>query len=199
MSQLADPPPDDTEQREIGSKLRALRAERRMSIADLAEKASVSAGIISQIERGKSNPSMKTLQRIRAALGVSLWAFLDQKPSAAPQDPVFVRRADDRLRIVVGRHKLIKELLSPSNHDGLRFMTIILPPHSRTEEVVVGAGEKGGFVLDGTIELTVGGQTTTLGKDDSFQFRSDQPHQITNITDTPAHLIWIMSMQDPHL
>ena len=76
MSQLVEDHTDDAESRDLGHKVRTLRSERRMSIADLATKAGVSAGIISQIERGKSNPSMKTLQRIRAALGVSLWAFL---------------------------------------------------------------------------------------------------------------------------
>jgi transcriptional regulator with XRE-family HTH domain len=205
MSQQVHDDTDDgasagqAEAQKIGTKLRALRSDRSMSIADLAAKAGVSAGIISQIERGKSNPSMKTLQRIRTALGVSLWAFLEQPPPATSVDPVFVRRADDRLRIVVGRNKLIKELLSPLNHESLRFMSITMPAHSRTEEVVVGAGEKGGFVVEGVIELTVGDQTTTLSKDDSFQFRSDQPHQIANATDAPARIIWIMSMQDLHL
>jgi transcriptional regulator with XRE-family HTH domain len=191
--------PDDSESREIGTKLRALRSERGLSISDLAARAGVSAGIISQIERGKSNPSVKTLQRIRTGLGVSLWAFLEQPAPASSQDPTFVRRADDRLRIVVGRSKLIKELLSPINHESLRFMTITMPPHSRTEEVVVGAGEKGGFVVEGAIELTVGDRTSTLTKDDSFQFRSDQPHRVVNATDAPARIIWIMSMQDLHL
>jgi len=202
--QIQDDPGDDdrvgqAEAQAIGIKLRALRSDRCMSIADLAAKAGVSAGIISQIERGKSNPSMKTLQRIRTALGVSLWAFLEQPARATSVDPLFVRRADDRLRIVVGPHKLIKELLSPLNHESLRFMSIIMPAHSRTEEVVVGAGEKGGLVVEGTVELTVGDQTTTLAKDDSFQFRSDQPHQLANTSDAPARIIWIMSMHDLHL
>ena len=202
--QIQDDPDDDdsvgqAEAQEIGIKLRALRSDRAMSIADLAAKAGVSAGIISQIERGKSNPSMKTLQRIRTALGVSLWAFLEQPPPATSVDPVFARRADDRLRIVVGSNKLIKELLSPLNHESLRFMSIIMPAHSRTEEVVVGAGEKGGFVVEGVVELTVGDQTTTLSKDDSFQFRCDQPHQVANTSDAPARIIWIMSMHDLHL
>jgi len=122
MSQLVEDHTDDAESRDLGHKVRTLRSERRMSIADLATKAGVSAGIISQIERGKSNPSMKTLQRIRAALGVSLWAFLEQ-PKVVSQDPMFVRRADERLRIVVGPNKLIKELLSPINHESLRRLS----------------------------------------------------------------------------
>ncbi|HWK44480.1 MAG TPA: helix-turn-helix domain-containing protein [Stellaceae bacterium] len=191
--------PVETGSREIGSKLRTLRLERKLSISDLAMKAGVSAGIISQIERGKSNPSMKTLQRIRTALGVSLWAFLDHSPSETSQDPGFVRRASDRLRIVVGQSQLIKELLSPHNDESLRFMIITMPPNSQTEEVLIGEGEKGGFILDGEVELTVAGRAATLAKGDSFQFRSHQSHQMANNTASSAQVLWIMSLVGPHL
>src|SRR5258706_7194740 len=127
--------PAEIASREIGSKLRALRSERTLSISDLAAKAGVSAGIISQIERGKSNPSMKTLQRIGTALGVSLWAFLDHSSPTASQEPSFVRRASDRLRVVVAQSsRLVKEVLSPHSDENLRFMIITMPPNSQTEE-----------------------------------------------------------------
>src|SRR6478735_48963 len=61
----------------IGQRLRALRAERGLTILELAAKAGVSSGSISQIERGASNPSVSTLQKLRAALGVTLWSFLE--------------------------------------------------------------------------------------------------------------------------
>jgi transcriptional regulator with XRE-family HTH domain len=184
----------------IAMKLRALRRQRGMSINALATRAGVSVGIISQIERGNSNPSMRTLQRIRAALGVTLWDFLD--PPAAGKhsgDPPFVRRAADRLKITVGAGKLIKELLSPQNDESLRFMLISLPPHTKTEEVLIGEGEKGGFVLSGEVELDVAGRQALLRQGDSFQFRSHQPHRLGNPADSPAQVLWIMSIVSLHL
>ena len=47
----------------LGAKLRHLRTARELTIAQLAERAGVSSGLISQIERGNSNPSIRTLQR----------------------------------------------------------------------------------------------------------------------------------------
>src|ERR1700686_4525674 len=85
----------------LGAKLRHLRTAREWTIAQLAEQAGVSSGLISQIERGNSNPSIKTLQRLRAALGVNLWEFLDDRASiasgdAGPAEPSkFVRRKAD--------------------------------------------------------------------------------------------------------
>src|SRR5882724_6871579 len=118
----------------LGPRLRQLRSQRELTIAQLAEKAGVSSGMISQIERGNSNPSIKTLQRLRAALGVNLWEFLDDRSStasgdaSAPEASKFVRRKVDRPRIVVGTTRLVKELLSPRNDRNLRFMIISLPP-----------------------------------------------------------------------
>src|SRR5262249_32668512 len=91
----------------LGARLRHLRTARELTIAQRAEQAGVSWGLISQIERGISNPSIKPLQRLRAAWGVNLWEFLDDPPAVArdagaPQVSSFVRRKADRPRIIVG-------------------------------------------------------------------------------------------------
>ena len=67
---------EQLENQRIGRRLRALRTERGMTILEMAAKAGVSAGSISQIERGATNPSISTLQKLRVALGVTLWSFL---------------------------------------------------------------------------------------------------------------------------
>lgn len=181
-------------QRDIGQRLRTLRMARGMSIGDLAQVAGVSAGIISQIERGQANPSLKTLERIRTALGVSLWALLEQSAPQSSGDPSFVRRSADRVRLTVGPHALVKQLLSPSSEQSLRFMLISFPPHAENTEMLLGPGEKAGLVLDGQVALTVGEETALLCPGDSFQFDSQQPHRVVNPGDEPAEVLWIMSM-----
>lgn len=184
----------------IGERLRSLRGERNLTILDLAAKAGVSAGIISQIERGNSNPSMKTLQKLRAALGVNLWEFLERGDGVREtEDPPFVRRAAQRPRIVVGETRLVKELLSPRNDENLRFMFVNLPPGGVSEDVLIGTGQKGGYVVHGRIELKVGERRTELSEGDSFQFRSDTPHLIANTSSEDAKVLWIMSVLDTHL
>jgi transcriptional regulator with XRE-family HTH domain len=177
----------------LGEKVRALRTSRRLTLNELALKAGVSVGIISQIERGRSNPSMSTLNSIRAALGVTLWALLDPGTSGQAQDAVFVRRAAGRPAIEVGHGRIRKELLSINPDSDLRFMTISMPSGSETQDVLIGTGEKAGVILEGEVELTVGGRTAILYKGDSFQFDSDQVHRVANRSAAPAELIWIMS------
>jgi transcriptional regulator with XRE-family HTH domain len=192
--------PPEGESRQIGERLRSLRGERSLTILDLAAKAGVSAGIISQIERGNSNPSMKTLQKLRAALGVNLWEFLEREGNTdGSEDPPFIRRASQRPRIVVGETRLVKELLSPRNDENLRFMFVNLPPGGVSEDVLIGTGQKGGYVIHGRVELKVGERRTELYEGDSFQFRSDTPHLISNRSGEDAKVLWIMSVLDTHL
>lgn len=191
--------PDENAQL-IGRRLRALRGEHKLTIAELAARATVSAGIISQIERGSANPSIKTLQRLCDALDVNVWEFLDgEKRSAASEAPPFVRRRSRRPRMVLGDKGLTKELLSPQYAEELRFMFVTMPPGSATEEVLIGPGQKAGYVMAGTVELTVGEHSVLLEEGDSFQFASDVGHGLANRSDQEAKVLWIISALDPRL
>jgi len=175
-----------------------LRNQRNLTIHQLAAAAGVSAGNISQIERGVSNPSIKTLQRLRAALGVNLWEFLDRGEARATGEPPFVRRQSERPTIIMSRSGLIKELLSQADQN-LRFMLIKMPPDSESEDVLIGRGQKGGYVMAGRVQLKVGDSLCDLEEGDSFQFSSEIPHQVRNRSDREATLLWIMSVLDTHI
>jgi transcriptional regulator with XRE-family HTH domain/uncharacterized cupin superfamily protein len=73
----------------IGNKLRAIRKDREMSLRELADKAEMSASMLSQIETGKAFPSVRSIYSIAAALGVSVdYFFPDQGIASASQDQV---------------------------------------------------------------------------------------------------------------
>jgi transcriptional regulator with XRE-family HTH domain len=186
--------------RVIGARLRALRGERSLTILELAAKAGVSAGMISQIERGNANPSVKTMQRLSTALDVNLWQFLDEpKPRLTNDEAPFVRRRDQRPRLVLGSTGLVKELLSPQFAENLRFMFVSMKPGSFTEEVLIAPGQKAGYVVSGSVQLTVGDHVVVLEEGDSFQFNSDVAHRLDNHSFEDAKVLWIMSALDNRL
>jgi transcriptional regulator with XRE-family HTH domain len=189
----------DDQSQGIGQRLRKLRTERKLTIAELAAKAGVSSGIISQIEREASSPSISTLVKIRTALGVNLWQFFEDAQNPSSNNLHFVRRKDNRPRIVAGKMHLTKELLSPSSSENLRFMILTLPPGAESEEMLSGPGDKGGYVLSGRIDLTVGDEVAELSDGDSFQFKSTLPHKLENRHSIEAKVIWIINIQDKHL
>jgi transcriptional regulator with XRE-family HTH domain len=183
----------------IGRRLRALRTERGLTILELAAKAGISSGNISQIERGNSNPSISTLHKLRSALGVNLWSFLEPDALNSSHQSQYVRRRDNRPRIVVGSNQLTKELLSPRDNNELRFMILTLPPGAQSGDALSGPGDKGGYVLSGKVELTIGDEVVELEAGDSFQFKSTIPHQVVNRWSGEAKLIWIINIRESHL
>ena len=183
---------------DVGARLRSLRMERGLSVNELAMLAGVSVGTVSQVERNKANPSMRILERLRQALSVPLTALLEEDDAIS--DPIagdFVRRAAERPVFDVGSHGMQKELLSPHGDHELKMMIILLPAGAGSEEVLVGAGEKAGLVLEGTIVLKVGDRRTELRVGDSFQFKSTVPHSVRNESGKMARVLWIMNTRPP--
>ena len=69
-----------------------------------------------------------------------------------------------------------------------------IPPHTATgEEFVTRNAEESGLMLQGRMELTVGGQTFLLEEGDSFCFRPGEPHRVVNPGDVEARIVWIIT------
>ena len=179
----------------IGARVRTLRTARGMSVNALAAAAGVSAGIVSQIERDRANPSLNTIEKIAIALGVTTDAILASEP--ATSDPPFVSRPARRHQISVGTAPILKEMMSPAGQRSLRMMMISLPPRSENLDVVIGAGQKAGWVVEGEIRIVVDGQPARLFPGDSFQFSSLLPHSLHNDADIPARVFWIIAEGAP--
>lgn len=180
-----------------GPQIRKLRQNKALTLSRLAKMSEVSAGMLSQVERGLANPSIRVLERIRTALGVPLTALLDNTSTQPENIKSIVRRADDRPFFRVGARGLTKHLLSPSGDHDIQFMLIDLPAGCTAHEMLVGPGEKAGLMLEGSATLTVGVETVVLKQGDSFQFESAQPHKLKNHTKVPAQIIWLMNTQAP--
>ncbi|MCH3927031.1 MAG: helix-turn-helix domain-containing protein [Atopobiaceae bacterium] len=65
----------------LGQNLHRLRTERQLSLGQLAEKSGLSKVMLSQIEKGTSNPTVNTLWKIANGLGVS-YSAPDGEPYA---------------------------------------------------------------------------------------------------------------------
>ncbi|NLA26746.1 MAG: helix-turn-helix transcriptional regulator, partial [Firmicutes bacterium] len=62
-----------------GERVRELRAERNLTLGELAGKGGISLSYLSELERGSKKPSLATIEKLSAALNVSPREFIEQK------------------------------------------------------------------------------------------------------------------------
>lgn len=179
----------------VGAVIRRLRLERKMSLKDLSRASGVSSGMLSQIERNLANPSLKILTKIQVALETNAAALFpgnDGDVTTERKDPLFVKRNNQRPFCELGY--LTKELLSTGTTQHLEMMLLHIPPSgSSGDSPLTSLSEKGGFVLEGTITMSVDGEETVLGEGDSFAFDGRRPHAFRNDTESNAKVLWIIS------
>lgn len=63
---------------ELGEKLKHFRESKKMSIYRLSQEADVSQGHISDLENGRNQPTIDTLKRLLAPMGITLAEFFNE-------------------------------------------------------------------------------------------------------------------------
>jgi transcriptional regulator with XRE-family HTH domain len=162
---------------ELGGTVRAQRERRQMTIASLARQVGVSAAAISQIESGTVQPSLATLRKLAASLGVPIFRlFLPVEAEAVN----VVRHAD---RVTIGRPSCEAryQLLSPTMHGQLEVMEVSIgPSQASAPELINHAGEECLVVLTGRGTLEFGNSVVDLRAGDAATFQGTIPHRLRN-------------------
>jgi len=96
---MSNPSPEDSVERQIGSRIRALRLDRSATLEQLASEANLTKGQLSKIENGKVSSPVSTLTRLAAALGVSPGQFF-QADTGRPRAVLVAKSAR---KTIVGR------------------------------------------------------------------------------------------------
>jgi len=200
---------------DVGPRLRAHREEQQLSLREVARRLSISPSALSQIETGKSRPSVSTLYAIVSELGISLDELFGGRqapparaPSRAPKarartgDPDARAEADaGRVQRSATRHGIDlqsgvrwERLTAQPDHDA-DFLYVVYDvggSSSQNDLFMRHAGREYGLVLTGALEVTVGFDTYTLGPGDSISFDSTIPHRLRNTGSEPATGIWFV-------
>ena len=197
--QLREPAQVSEEDQRLGLRVRMMRREQKLSVKELAQLASLSTGMVSQIERGLSTPSLRSLRLLSVALSVPMsWFFAVPDHPTQSGSPFVVRRGDRRL-LRLTPTGVMKELLSP-NTDG-RLMEMyeltLEAGGSSGADFYNHEGEKAGIVIAGSLRLWLHEESYVLKEGDSFQFPSSLPHRFDNPGRHLARVLWINSPPSP--
>lgn len=177
----------------VGMQVKRLRGERGMTLDDLSRRSGVSIGLISQIERGRGNPSFNTLAQLAHALETSIGRLFN---SADHHSPV-VRRGSRRQldpHPAAGQDGALHELLTPSLDRALEVVWVEAPPgYSTADTPFAHAGEEVGVILSGTHEVHLDGVRYVLEAGDSISYPSTIPHWYVNSGTALVQAIWIIT------
>ncbi len=170
----------------IGEKIKSLRKASDLTQAELADRAQLTRGFISQIENDQSSINLEYLADILEVLGVTLAEFFSDAQSRK-----VVFRPGERV-LVENRGADKFELLMPGSTNNLMDPIMLeLGPGQHLDPCDPMPGEQFGFVLSGSISLRIDGKTFKVPKEHCFYFKSDQRHQIGNAGERTAKLLWV--------
>lgn len=177
----------------LGARIRTYRREKNLSLAEVSRLSGVSVAMLSRIERGKSTPSLKVLEKLRGALGLTMGDLFPPFAATAHGDPCPVVRERERISLDFDEIGLTKQRLSPGDNSDLELLLLVIQPGGGSgPEPWTRPGEKAGVVVSGAVRLEIGGDAYELHPGDSFQFDSGKPHRFEALGDQTAQLLWII-------
>lgn len=171
----------------IGTKIKELRIQKSLTQEELADRAELSKGFISQLERDLTSPSIATLVDILQCLGTNLEEFFT---NTTAEQVVFKKldyfeKNDNELKnkiewiIPNAQKNMMEPILLTLEADGSTYPD---NPHE---------GEEFGYVLSGTISIHIGNQLYRAKKGESFYFIPNKKHYITAYGKSGASLLWV--------
>lgn len=189
----------------IGPALRQARLARGLSLRGVASAAGISASLLSQVENGKSQPSVSTLYALVSHLGMSLDDLLGLGSGRAAE-------ADRPVPAETGRPEVVQRgadnpVLEMAN--GVRWERLAVGPGTAADALLVtyepGAasaadrklmrhsGTEYAYLLSGELTLLLDFERHHVRAGDSLCFDSARPHLYVNQGEEPARGVWFVA------
>ncbi len=179
----------------IAGRVRAARDAAGLSLAALAERSGVSRSNISLIERGESSATATVLDKLSAALGITVAALFEAPPGAMPSP---LARAADQPAWTDPGSGYLRRNLSPAAWSPIQLVEVSFPPGARvaydTSARAVDVDQQV-WIIEGAMEVTVGATRWQLAAGDCLAMRLDRPIAFHNPGPTAARYLVALTTQ----
>jgi transcriptional regulator with XRE-family HTH domain len=175
----------------LGTILRKQRKELKLTMKEVAERARISEGFLSQIENNVNNPSVDTLKNICGALGINAGDVLNQVEKG--DKFVLIRRGDWREIDIPHSGFATKRFYSPDDRSIIDSAILVIEQGKsipvrknirNSQELLI--------VLKGKVELELGDEKIMLSDGDAIHYWSNPAHQKIYGRSAPnAFVIWV--------
>lgn len=172
---------------DIGNKVKELRVKKGLTQEELADRAELSKGFISQLERDLTSPSIATLIDILQCLGTNLQDFFTEtkEEQIVFKASDYFQKTDDSLQ------NKIEWIIPNAQKNMMEPIRLTLSPGGSTYPDVPHEGEEFGYVIAGGIAIHLGSKTYFAKKGESFYFTPHTEHYLTANQKTGATILWV--------
>jgi len=169
----------------LGEKIRGLRQALGLTQEELAERADLTKGFISQVENNVTSLSVESLLLILKAL--------DVKPSVFFSDtqPQIVYRSRDFLEMYRDGVKSCKLMVSGSTNKEMEPIMVTLAAGEKTPDEIAHNGEEFGYVLKGSLQLRLGEKTYRVRAGQCFYYEAKNTHCLVNDGKAETKVVWV--------
>ncbi len=188
----------------IGEELRRVRLSRKLSLRNVASAVGVSASLLSQVETGKTQPSVSTLYALVNHLGVSLDGLMrgiSQSDGTASDGSVYedghhgiVQRRSEN-PIIEMENGVVWERLADGGRDDADPLMVTYEPGSSSSvegKMMRHDALEYGLIIEGTLTLRIEDDVYEIYPGDSFSFDANRLHMFENNSAKPARGIWFV-------
>jgi transcriptional regulator with XRE-family HTH domain len=175
---------------DIGRKIKQLRDGRKLNVKQLAQLVDCTPSLISQLERGKTDPSISMLKKIAKALDANIVDFF----MGGMVNGDVVTRKEDRVDIQLDRWEArIQSLVKNVMNKKMQPFYTVIKPGGGSHGLYSHEGEEFGFIVAGTLNLMLDDRIYTVGTNESFYFSSQIPHDWGNSGTEDVVVIWVIT------
>lgn len=179
------------EELNLGKKIQAIRMERGLSVRKVADMASITPSMLSQIENEQVNPSINTLRSIAQVLDTPLYNLFKVEQASNP----VVHPQNRRIIGSKSEPDVHYELLTPDTRGDIEFIMMTIPPRlSSYRDSKSHTGEEVAYVCTGDrVDLDMDGTIYTLQAGDSVRIPANLPHVWHNPSDVMVQIIFAIT------
>lgn len=170
---------------QIGDKIKRLRIQNDLTLADLASRCELTKGFLSQVENNITSPSIATLEDILEALSVSVSEFFQDEKEVKQvfQEKDFFIDKNDNYEV--------QWIVPDAQGRDMEPIKITIYPKKSSQIISPHHGEEFGYVLDGQLEIIYGKKKLFVNKGETFYIKGNRTHQLVNNTEQIIQLIWV--------
>jgi len=162
---------------QVGSRLRQIRAQRKITLMELSERTGISKSTLSRLENGQRRPSLELLLPLAQAYRVPLDELVGAPDVGDPRIRLKARRVKGRT---------VLPLTPPG---GVQAWKIIIPFTQSTPNLRTHDGYEWLYVLSGRMRLILAEEDIVLGTGEAVEFDTTRPHWFGSTGDGPAEVL----------